>query len=463
MSDDQGPWALGCAGNKEILTPHLDRLAAEGMRFDRFFCTSPVCSPARASVLTGKIPSSHGIHDFVRDADNDRISYLDGHLAYSELLAQEGYACGMSGKWGMGNDYELQKGFEHWYVSVYDGGRYRNPKIVCNGEVRREQGYLTELITEDSLAFLERHAGGERPFYLNVHYTAPHHLWVGEHPEEYVRLYDDCPFDSCPQEPEHPWSLSLTSPSSVRTDSRANLKGYFAAVTAMDDGIGRILDKLDELGLRDNTLICFMSDNGFSCGQKGIWGKGNGTYPQNMYENSVLVPAIFQHPGVIPAGVVHSGLLSQYDFMPTLLDYLGVDHPTAGQLPGRSFKRALLGEPTSENEFVVIYDEYGPVRMIRTKTHKYIHRYPFGPHECYDLSNDPGERVNLYDDPEAQPLIYRLQTQMENWFLQYADPGMDGAKLPVTGTGQSDWVAPGKTGKHTFNQNARLFKQNGHL
>lgn len=456
MSDDQGPWALGCTGNKEIVTPNLDKLAREGVRFSNFFCASPVCSPARASVLTGQIPSSHGIHDFLRDADNDRISYLDGCLAYTELLAEAGYVCGISGKWGVGNDYEPQKGFEHWYVCVYDGGRYQDPPMVRNGELCRETGYLTELITEDSLAFLEKNAHGERPFYLSVNYTAPHHLWVGEHPEEFVKLYEHCEFASCPQEPEHPWALGLTSPASVRSDPVANLQGYFAAVTAMDYGIGQILDKLNELGIREDTLICFMSDNGFSCGQHGIWGKGNGTYPQNMYENSVKVPAIFSQLGRIPQGKVSDALLSQYDFMPTLLDYLNIEHPSSGALPGRSFKQVLLGEEDKQRPFVVVYDEYGPVRMIRTPDFKYIHRYPYGPHECYDLKSDPDERCNLYEDSAYAERVDQLQAQMESWFLQYADPGMDGSRLPVTGTGQADRVGPGLTGKHTFNQNARL-------
>lgn len=121
---------------------------------------------------------------------------------------------------------------------------------------------------------------------------------------------------------------------------RESLKGYFAAVTGVDRSVGRLMEKLDELGLRENTLVVFTSDNGFSCGQHGIWGKGNGTFPLNMYENSVKVPTIFSHPGRIPAGRVADAMVSQYDFMPTLLEYVGapaVDDPI---LPGAASCRS---------------------------------------------------------------------------------------------------------------------------
>ncbi|KMY52286.1 sulfatase-like hydrolase/transferase [Peribacillus loiseleuriae] len=458
LTDDQGPWALGCAGNHEIKTPNLDRLAEEGMRFENFFCTSPVCSPARASILTGKIPSQHGIHDFIRENDNPHLPYLNEHVSYTELLAKEGYVCGISGKWGLGNDYEPQKGFSHWYVNLYDGGHYFNPKMVRNGEVVNGTGYLTDLITQDALTFLEEGSNNDQPFYLSVHYTAPHHLWVGEHPQEYVDMYDDCSFESCPQETEHPWFLPLSNPSNVRDNPRENLKGYFAAVTAMDYNVGLIIDKLNKLGVRENTLICFMSDNGFSCGQNGIWGKGNGTYPQNMFDNSVKVPAIFSQPGRIPTGQIHDALLSQYDIMPTLLDYLHIDNPESNELPGSSFVSILEGKADDERKHVVVYDEYGPVRMIRTKSYKYIHRYPFGPFEFYDLIKDQQEGNNLYDDPDYQDQIRVLRSELDRWFLQYVDPRIDGARQPVTGTGQSNLVNPSNEDKPTFNQEGRLFK-----
>src|SRR5690554_497478 len=115
LTDDQGEWALGCSGNDEIITPHIDQLASEGMRFDHFFCTSPVCSPARASILTGRIPSQHGVQDFIKQGNGkaDGIEYLQGQMAYTDILAQNGYVCGLSGKWHLGSSFIPQKSFSH--------------------------------------------------------------------------------------------------------------------------------------------------------------------------------------------------------------------------------------------------------------------------------------------------------------------------------------------------------------
>src|SRR5699024_2488940 len=145
-----------------------------------------------------------------------------------------------------------------------------------------------------------------------------------------------------------------------------NLQGYFASITAMDANVGRIIDKVESLGLRENTLICFLSDNGLNFGQHGIWGKGNGTFPQNMFDTSVKVPAIMSHPGYIQENKVSDSLISGYDFKPTLLDYVGLK--SNEDLPGQSFLSELKhGVHTDSRDHVVIFDEYGPVRMIRTR------------------------------------------------------------------------------------------------
>lgn len=448
LSDDQGAWAMGCAGNKEIRTPNLDRLAETGVRFTNFFCTSPVCSPARASLLTGRIPSQHGVHDWITEGNMgaNPIEYLQGQTAYTELLAAQGYTCGISGKWHLGHSMLPQKGFTHWYVHQGGGSPYYNAPMIRNGVPIQEPGYITDVITDDALQFLNRQ-DGRSPFYLSVHYTAPHSPWIGNHPQELVDSYDDCKFESCPQEPKHPWTIPNAP---WGDDTRENLKGYFAAVTAMDVNIGRIIDKLEEMGIRENTLICFMGDNGFSCGHHGFWGKGNGTFPQNMYDTSVKVPAIFSQPGRIQQGAVCDALVSGYDFMPTLLDYVQIEHNEAAGLPGQSFKALLTGEAVEGHEQVVIYDEYGPVRMIRTKEWKYIHRYPYGPHELYDLAADPGESRNLVDETDHQARVESMRAMLEDWFLQYVNPAIDGARQPVTGNGQVTWVGPRGQGQHAF-------------
>ena len=193
--------------------------------------------------------------------------------------------------------------------------------MVSDGRAVTAPGYVSDVITDDALRFIDR--AGDAPFYLGVHYTAPHSPWEG-HPQDIVNSYDDCPFRSCPQEPMHPWATSLTRNC---LGNREMLKGYFAAVTAMDLNVGRILDRLDERGLRQDTLIVFTSDNGFSCGHHGFWGKGNGTFPLNMYENSVKVPMIMSHPARLPQATSAGAMMSQYDVMPTLLDYLRIEEP----------------------------------------------------------------------------------------------------------------------------------------
>ncbi|MBM3216700.1 sulfatase [Candidatus Poribacteria bacterium] len=433
LTDDQGVWAAGCYGNPEIRTPNMDRLARTGTRFENFFVATPVCSPSRATLLTGRICSQHGVHDWIREGNvgPNASRYLEGETGYTDVLARNGWTCGISGKWHLGDSQVPQNGFTDWFVHQTGGGPYNNAPMVRDGQLVNEPGYVTDVITDEAIVMLDRYAASGSPFYLSVHYTAPHSPWTG-HPQDLVDSYDDCPFDSCPQETPHPWSGALSS----HHGNRESLKGYFAAVTAMDANVGRIIDRVEALGLRDSTLIVFLSDNGFSCGQHGFWGKGNGTNPRNMWENSIRVPALFSHPGTIPQGRVETAMISAYDFMPTILDYMGLDAPEGGNLPGVSFLSALRGEPMSGHENVVVFDEYGPVRMVRTRDWKYVHRHAYGPHELYHLAEDPEERIDLSGDPAQRDRIRELRNVMDQWFARYVIPERDGYREDGTGQGQ---------------------------
>ena len=446
LTDDQGPWAAGCCGNDEVRTPNIDRLAETGVRFENFFCTSPVCSPARASLMTGRIPSAHGVHDWIRDGNMPPTSakYLEGLTCYTDVLGANGYNVGLSGKWHLGDSMMPQHGFSHWFAMPLGGSRYNDAEMIRDGVVEVQPGYVTDVITDDALQFIE--SNKSQPFYLSVHYNAPHTPFDG-HPQDIVDSYDDCPFKTCPQEAAHPWA---TPGSRIHLGNRESLKGYFAAITAMDLNVGRILEKLEGLGLREDTLIIFSSDNGYSCGHHGFWHKGNGTFPLNMYENSVKVPFIMSHPGGMPQGRVTEAMASQYDFMPTLLDYLDLEMPADPLRPGRSFRPALLGETDDAQAEVVIFDEYGPVRMIRTQEWKYVHRYPYGPHELYDLVNDPGERKNLADEKSQGALVKEMRQQLASWFSRYVLPELDGTRFQVTGLGHADKIEPGSCGENAF-------------
>lgn len=459
MSDDQGPWAMGCAGTPELVTPTLDRLAAEGMRFENCFCASPVCSPARASFLTGRIPSSHGIHDWLKSGNinvedgvtwcgKDRpIEYLAGLTAFTDVLADNGYVCGLSGKWHLGASGTPQKSHSYWCAYSIGGDSYTNYFIFDNNqELTRRNQYVTDLFTDRAIDFLDRYGNGDAPFCLSVHYTAPHSPWrKNEQPPEIWRLYGDKEFPSLPVLPPHPWFGWDPTPE----QRHETVQGYFTTITAMDAGIARILDKLDAMGIADNTLVFFTSDNGYNMGHHGVHGKGNGTFPLNMFEESVKVPFIARCPGRIPGGALNTDLVSHYDFMPTILDYLGLNNPLADRLPGRSFADILHGSDGG-HDAIVVCDEYGPVRMIRDRQWKYVHRYPYGPHELYHLAEDPCESNNLVDDPRRREDLERLRGRLDEWFLRYTDPTRDGARLAVTGWGQIDIVGPKNRGRPAF-------------
>ncbi len=453
LSDDQGAWAMGCAQNTDVQTPNLDRLAAQGVRFDNFFCASPVCSPARASILTGTIPSCHGILDWLSGGnlpagipgmedmfgyqhETKPIRYTSHLTAYTDLLCEAGYTCALSGKWHMGDSLHPQHGFSGWYTLGRGGCDYYHADVVENGKIHFPEGYVTDLIGENALQNLEELAVGEAPFYLSVHFTAPHSPWEEkDHPKEMLDLYRDCSFTATPDLPLHPDQVK-TCPYGTGERRKELLRGYYAAISAMDRQIGRLLDRLEKLGIEEDTLIIFTSDNGMNLGHHGIWGKGNATFPQNMFDTSVKVPFIASWKGRLPQGKVCSGLFSHYDIFPTLMELLGLEGSVIQKLPGKSFA-PWLAEPEAEaDRSIVILDEYGPVRMIRDREWKLVVRYPYGPGELYCLRRDPEEEENLYENPAYAERILQMKKRLESWFLTYADPDRDGVRQPVAGTGQ---------------------------
>lgn len=467
LTDDQGAWAMHCSGNSDIHTPNLDRLAKQGTRFENFFCASPVCSPARASILTGCIPSQHGVHDWIYSGSLDKkalgekashpyfamedvpIQYLQGFVTYPDLLAEKGYTCALSGKWHLGDSMQPQHGFSHWYTIGRGGCLYNQADVIENGELHFENRYITDLITEHALDYLDSFAKQENPFYISVHYTAPHDPWdEDQHPKEYIDLYQDCEFTATPDEPLHP-NLIPSAPSGTGEERKRLLRGYYAAITAMDAGVGKLLDKLEQLGIAKDTLVIFTADNGMNMGHHGIWGKGNGTFPFNLFDTSVKVPFIACWPGHILPNRVTSSMCSHYDIIQTINDILELDAKLPDNLPGKSFASVLLEGKDIDNH-VVILDEYGNSRMIRNQEWKYIHRYPYGPHELYHLSQDPEEKNNLVEVEEYQPIRQTLLDTLQKWYHTYADPAVDGTREAVTGFGQLRCVGVYSEGKEVY-------------
>lgn len=455
LSDDQGAWAMHCAGNEDIKTPNLDALAQNGIRFDEFYCASPVCSPARASIVTGKAPSCHGVLDWIAggNIDTDKypemaehsrfkvpdraIEYLEGHKTYIEVLAEHGYTCALSGKWHLGNNAQKKKGFEKWFTIGAGGcGHYFDPDVCEDGKFSAPKRYITDLITEKAVQYVGELAQQEKPFYLSVHYTAPHSPWEeGQHPKRFMDWYRDCKFEATPQLPVHPNQVG-TCPVGDTPESRAdNLRGYYAAISAMDEGIGKILAELQTQGLMDNTIIIFTADNGMNMGHHGIWGKGNGTYPQNMFDTSIKVPMIICMPGGAKGLVCHQ-MACQYDFFPTILELAGCSYETEPMQPGKSMCGLLENPEREAEERVLVFDEYSRTRMIRTKEWKYVARYPDGPNELYDMKQDPDERNNLIENSQYTSLQQELRQRMERWFEAYTVELNDGRRYLVTGKGQ---------------------------
>lgn len=458
IADDMGAWACGkAAQNQEIVTPNLDYLCEEGLYFSNFYCVSPVCSPARASIYSGSIPSYHGVFDWIASGSLDKeqlgeikdapefakedkaIQYMQGVVTYTELMQDIGYHCSLSGKWHLGDSMTPQAGYQDWYTIGRGGCEYIHPDIIEDGQISFKDEYVTHLITDKALDYLDKFTDGQ-PHYLNVTYTAPHSPWEKEqHPAKYRDLYADCPFESTPDLPNHPWQVASCPVPSDEQKRREYLTGYYAAISAMDEGIGKIIAKLKQLGVYGDTLIIFTSDNGMSMGHHGIWGKGNGTFPLNMYDSAVKVPMIMSWPKMFAKGKVIENNRSHYDIFPTLVDYLQL--PTTKlqdkDLPGKSLRPVIENDVVcDEPEDTIIFDEYGATRMIRNERFKLVKRFPYGPDEFYDLSSDPQEEVNLIDAKQYQAEIKTMYQKMIAWFNRYADPAIDGTREAVSGSGQ---------------------------
>jgi arylsulfatase A-like enzyme len=419
MTDDHGAWATGseCV---DLHTPNLDALAAGGARFTRAYACTPVCSPSRMTYLTGKLPSLHGVQDYLVPEDSSgpaARSFLDGHLTYSEILARHGYVLGMCGKWHMGRDETAQRGFTYWHTVPGGGGSYRDPEFVTNGRSRKLAGFKTDLVGDGALDFLGQVK--DRPFYLLMPFYAPHTPFDYQ-PEVYRQPYRESTFSCFPVSERHP----AQNPSLAgHHGNRESMRGYSALITGADANVGRVLRKLDAIGARENTLVVFTADQGWNAGHHGVWGKGNGTTPFNLYEESLRVPLIWNHPGRIGAGGKLTPLVSSYDYFPTLLDYLGLAEKADSRLPGRSYAGFLRGQPPRWRDR--LYFEYAYVRGVRTETLKYVERTAEWPSELYDLEADPGEGRNLIAEPGYRGRMEALRKDLHGFFASLGAPELE--------------------------------------
>jgi arylsulfatase A-like enzyme len=403
-------------------TPNIDRLAREGARFDRAYACTPVCSPSRMTWITGRIPSTHTVQDWLRPEDSfgeKSRSWLDGHTTYSELLAKEGYTLGMSGKWHMGHDDQAQRGFTYWATVPGGGGPFKDVEFVKNGQRVQTTGFKTDRVGDFALEFLDQQKGKQNPFYLLVPFYAPHTPYDYQ-PEQYRAPHNNSDFSCYPRDEAHPWANRGLKNHHRNTRS---MHAYSALISGVDANVGRIVERLEQMGVRDDTLIVFTADQGWNAGQHGFWGKGNGTWPFNMYEESIRVPLIWNHPGRIKPGQTPRQMVSSYDYFPTILDYLGVKAPADPRRVGRSYAGILRGQnPKWQNR---LYFEYSFVRGIRTENLKLVQRTGNWPSEFYDLEADPGEKKNRIDDPAYAKQRETLRSDLARFFQRAGAPPLE--------------------------------------
>ena len=435
MTDNHGPWTLGCYGNEEIRTPHIDRLAREGTLFTHAFANNAVCSPTRATWLTGLMPSQHGVHCYLSagraQIGPEAYCTIGEFQTLPEILENAGYVCGLSGKWHLGDNLRPQEGFSFWITKPHGHSKgFYDQEVIEDGKIRNEPKYLTDVWTERGIEFIEQNK--EHPLFLMLAYNGPYGLSSGRNDgrtgamfepirNRHRQYYSELEMKSFPREGPHRW---LTSQRDVINNLQA-MRKYAAEISAVDDGVGQVMAALKRHDLDDNTLVVFTADQGLAGGHSGFWGMGDHTRPLTAYDWTMHIPLIFHHPNRVAAGQRSDSLVSNYDFLPTLLHYLGLKEslPTAPESPGRNFAPVLRGEPVTWDN--AVFYEFENVRAVRTERWKYVERIHQEPNELFDLKNDPGERNNRYGKQEHASIQRRLKTRLDNFFQRYADPRWD--------------------------------------
>ena len=441
LNEDHGQWALSSYGNRDVNTPTLDYLARTGVQMENAFTPIPVCSPSRACLLTGRYPSQHGMHDYLANQDDEveNNPWLENEIFLSQLLSNAGYQVALSGKWHLSNDHLPQAGFEYWFThSHHYPIEHGGPHIYSDqGDFITLTGYKTQILTDRAISFL-RERNPKQPFFLLLSNTASHAPW-NRHPERLVDQYRHQTFESISDDVAYPFGKqNLESTFDTRLQPQEAQAQYYAAASQIDEATGRVMDELEANGLRESTLLIFTSDHGLNCGQHGMWGKGNATFPYNMVDESIRIPLIFNQPGYLYQGQRRNEYVDHCDVFQTLVPYAGLELPERGEnyYPGLSFLPILNNSGSLEGGDWRNYQicEYGDLRMLRTETHKLILRYhEEGANELFDIKKDSRETVNIYNEKEMQPLVESLTLKMNNFFARYEDPvksGLNVKQLP---------------------------------
>jgi N-acetylglucosamine-6-sulfatase len=438
---------IGVGGHPYLETPRIDRLAAEGALFTQAYHATPLCSPNRASILTGQYASRHGIFD------NTSRSHASHRLDLFPIeLQRDGYATAHVGKWHMGNDPTPRPGYDYW-VSFAGQGKTNDPDLYEDGRIQPVKGYITDIFTDRAVDFIQKSVG--RPFFLYVGHKAVH-------PESKQR--DDGTVDlSVPREftpaarhkgrydgkvlerrPNYGFSTEEQTSKPVikraleirhgfeQDDDWARLidpgisentiRRRAEMMLAVDEGVGRIVDTLDRLGVLEDTLIIFTSDNGYFYGEHGL-----AVERRLPYEESVRTPLIMRFPRLIEPGTEVTSLVVSVDLAPTVLDVAGVEIPRHVQ--GRSLVPLLSGDTDRVHDAILIeyYSHENPFpwtakldyRIVRQGRYKYIRWIRFDDEaELYDMGTDPYELRNLATDPEKASVVEDMRSLMGRLVLE---------------------------------------------
>ena len=447
MSDNQSADFLGAYGNNEVHTPALNALAQDGVLFRNAFCVNAMCSPCRASVLTGLMPSAHGIHTWLDDGLEgewpDQWNAIGEFETLPERLQANGYKTALIGKYHLGKAWQPPSAFDHWvtFPHGHTVSFYGN-KMIDNDQNFVYEGHSVDFFTERTIAFLETQRSSSTPFFAFVPYNGPYGHWPairGRAATSFADLYDQTPLNSVPREglnqavidrytlrvleagthPHERFAGPLKLPND--TDS---LKNYFAQTSLIDSGVGRIVETLKSLEMDQNTLVIYTADHGFSLGNHGIWGHGLAAWPSSMHRPSYNIPLIISGCGVsrdeTPA------LVSQLDLPNTILSFAGLPllegHLTDSQ-------PLDLKDPSPVHRDA-IFLEQEETRAIRTDTHLYVERFNVEGFdglepELYDLVDDPDERINIVDKPALADVRASLAEQLHLYFEKVSTPKRD--------------------------------------
>ncbi|MCM3873102.1 MAG: sulfatase, partial [Pyrinomonadaceae bacterium] len=421
---------LGVMGHPYLKTPNIDRIGKEGAVLRNAFMTTPLCSPSRASFLTGQYAHTHGIIDNI-----DRSAASHQLVTFPLLLRQSGYETAFVGKWHMGNDDARRPGFDRW-VSFKGQGTYLNPELNEDGTSVKASGYITDILSGYAVEFIKRRH--DKPFLMYLAHKAVHpevmqrgdgsvnladaELFIPA--ERHRNLYAGRTIPHRPnykRAPEGKPALQrrigdlppLGAATATRDDA---ILGRQRSLMAIEEGVGKILEALKDTRKLDNTIIVFASDNGYFYGEHGL-----SVERRLAYEESIRMPLLVRYPKAIKAGTIRDEFALNIDLAPTLLELAGVDVPATMQ--GRSLVPLLQGErPAWRNSFLIEYysDKVFPrvlqmgYKAVRNERWKYIHYLELeGMDELYDLKIDPYEMKNLIHEPSAAMALAEMKQEME--------------------------------------------------